>query len=621
MRHALSTLLIVGAALAAQVGAAEHGSPPVAMFRGGPQLTGVMTETSADRIAGIRFAFRADAPIRGAPAVYRGVLYVGGTDGVFHAIDAKTGIERWRLRTGGAITASPAAADGRVIFASRDGLLYAVDARRGNVLWTHRFGADLGPQNYWDYYLSSPTVVGSSLFIGSGDGHLYAFDAASGRVRWKADAGARIRGTAAVQDGLVVFGTMSGQVRALNRADGTPRWSFATEGAARTFEEAGNDTTSVFGSPTIAGRTVTVGGRDGFLYALDLATGRQRWRTTHDGSSWILSTAFDGDSLYVGSGSALIVQAADPSTGAERWHFATRGAVFGSLALAGDTLLFSDFTGTLYALDKRSGALRWQFAMGGRSLSTPVVADGIVYASSDTGVLFALDVAQAPPAPTGRPRRIVHWAGMKSAKAYGWFKNGVDTAILNHLKGAGYEPMDAAQLEAFLREQLASAAPSVVVFTDNKIPDTLADESAGKPLIRRYLEAGGKVALLGPNPLAFRTDAGTGEVTEIDFNVPARVFGIAFPDQRLVGGFYASTPTATGQRMGLRTRSVSYLAIDAGKDPEITVLALDEYGKAAAWLKRYGGAPGTGLLQLAVPRQDLTDFSEYQAVIEFGVGW
>jgi hypothetical protein len=161
----------------------------------------------------------------------------------------------------------------------------------------------------------------------------------------------------------------------------------------------------------------------------------------------------------------------------------------------------------------------------------------------------------------------------------------------------------------------------VVVFCDNKIPGTLADTSAGKALIRRYLDAGGKVALLGPNPLAFRADASTGEVTEIDFAVPARVFGIVYPALRLTGGFYASTPTAAGQRMGLRTRSVSYLAIDAAQDPDISVLALDEYGKAGAWLKRYGGPLGTGLLQLAVPRQDLLDFSEVQAVIEFGVVW
>jgi outer membrane protein assembly factor BamB len=572
-------------------------------------------------IDGVRFAFRADAPIRGTPAVQDGALFVGSSDGVFHAIDAKTGIERWRLRTGGAITSSPAAAQGRVFFASRDGSLYAVDAKAGRVLWSHRFGPDLGSQNYWDYYLSSPILADGSLFIGSGDGHLYAFDAATGRVRWRQDAGSRIRATAAVRDGLVVYGTMGGRVCAVNQADGAPRWCFATEGAAHRFEDAGNDTTSVFASPTIAGGLVAVGGRDGFLYALDLATGRQVWRTTHDGSSWILSTAFDGESLYVGSGSALIVQAADPATGAERWRFATRGAVFGSLAVAGDSVVFSDFTGTLYAIDKRNGALRWQFGMGGRALSAPVVADGVVYAASDNGVLFALDIAKAAPRASARQRRIVYREGLKSATAFAWFKNDIDVAILDHLKGTGYETMDAAQLEAFLREQLVSAVPSVVVFADNKIPDRLADESAGKALILRYLDAGGKVALLGPNPLAYRADATTGQVTEIDFALPARVFGVAFPDQRLVGGYYASAPTAAGRHMGLRSGSVSYLAIDAAINREVTVLALDEYGKASAWLRPYGGRPGTGLLQLSVPRQDLVDLSEYQAAIEFGVAW
>ena len=33
---------------------------------------------------------------------------------------------------------------------------------------------------------------------------------------------------------------------------------------------------------------------------------------------------------------------------------------------------------------------------------------------------------------------------MKSPAAYGWFRNGVDGAILGQLKGAGYEQVTAA---------------------------------------------------------------------------------------------------------------------------------------------------------------------------------
>ncbi len=145
---------------------------------------------------------------------------------------------------------------------------------------------------------------------------------------------------------------------------------------------------------------------------------------------------------------------AAPSAGA----FNARGAVFSSIAIARDTLLFSDFAASF----------------------TPSTA------ARECRAL---------------PRRIVHWEGAKSPAGYGWFRGGVDLAILGQLKGAGYEQRDAAALAAFMAEATAASAPSVVVFADNKIPVELSDKSAGPAPIRRYLEAGGKVAMLGPNPV------------------------------------------------------------------------------------------------------------------------
>ena len=433
----------------------------------------------ADRLEGVRFTFRTGAAIRTRPLVVAGTVYVGSADGNVYAIDAKTGAERWRHTTGGAVVSSAAAGDGTVLVASRDGQLYCFDGRDGTVRWRYRFGAELGAQNYWDHVLSSPVVQAGRVYIGGGDGLLVALDAASGAVLWRHDAGARIRSTPAVQGDVVVFATMSGHVVALDARDGRQRWRFATDGAAHAFADKGNDTTSVFASPTIAGALVTIGARDGQLYALELATGRLAWRTTHDGSSWILSTAYDGGTLYVGSGSALIVQAADPATGAERWRFKTQGAVFSSIAIANDTLLFSDFAGVLYAIDRRSGKSRWQYPLGSRSFATPAVADGVVYAASDSGVLVALSVARgSADAPRAAPRRIVYFEGAKSPAAYGWFRNGVELAVLGQLKGAGYEQMDAAALAAFMAATTPASAPSVVVFADNKIPAELGDTSA-----------------------------------------------------------------------------------------------------------------------------------------------
>ena len=569
-------------------------------------------------ISGVRFTIAVGSPIRGSPVVDDGVVYFGSTDGRLHAADARSGEVRWRFATGGAVDSTPAIDSGRIYFTSRDGFLYSVSTA-GKLAWRQPLGRDLGPHNYWDYFLSSPTVHAGTVIVGSGDGSVRSFEARTGRLRWRFDAGARVRSTPAVSDGYVVFGTMAGHVIALHERDGTLAWRFATDGVKRTFEEVGNDTTSVFTTAAISAGRVFIGARDGNLYAIDLRKGDLLWRTTHDGSSWILSTLADGEHLYVGSGSAQIVQAADPATGKEAWRAETQAAVFSRIAMRGDTLAFTDFAGNVQAIDRATGATLWRFPMGGRSLSTPAFGEGIVYCASDSGVLFALDAAPRQDDRSRAPRRIVYAAGKAGPESFSWFQAGVDTALLAQLAARGYERMDTAQLGAFLRAYDARSPRAVVVLADNRIAPELVAEVDARPLIRRFLDAGGKVALLGPNPLSYVTDPATGALTGLDHGVPLRVFGVAYEPQHDVGGYYASAPTAQGRRMGLRDGFVGFPALSPGRETE--AIALDEFGKASAWLRGYGGSPGTGLLQLPLPRGETQDLSQAQAVIEYGITW
>ena len=600
------------------------GVEPPAMFRGDAAGSGVQRAPTAAGIASVRFTFDAGSPIRSSPVVRAGTLYVGASDGTLHALDAATGAPRWRFQAAGAIAAAPAVDDVAVYVPSRDGFLHAIDVRTGRERWRRHFGQPLGLDDYWDYHLSSPVLVDGTLFIGGGDGRVLALDAARGRVRWQVDVGSRVRSTPAVHDGVVVFGTLSGHVRGLRARDGAPLWSFATDGAAHKFADADNDTTSVVASPTIVARDdgaiVAVGGRDGNLYALDLHSGQLRWRITHDGSSWMLATATDGRTLYVGGGSAAIVQAVDPASGVERWRFKTRSAVFASLALAGDSLLASDFTGELVALDKATGRRLWQFPLGGRALSTPLVVGNIAYAASDSGVLRALELTpHASAVAAAPPRRIVYFEGPRSPKAFSWFLNGQDAALFGQLKAAGYEAMDADQLLAFMRQQDKDSPAAVVVFADNRFPAAIVDAANGLAPLRRFLDVGAKIALLGPNPLAYKADPVTGEVQDIDFAAPQALFDVRFPPPQEAGGYYAVAPTAAGRATGLRHAGVASSPIDP--QPGVTILCVDEFGRASAWLRGYGGRPGSGLLQLELPRNEPPDFAELRAAIEQGVTW
>jgi hypothetical protein len=228
-------------------------------------------------------------------------------------------------------------------------------------------------------------------------------------------------------------------------------------------------------------------------------------------------------------------------------------------------------------------------------------------------VLRHRDRAGGAPPPPGR--RVAYWQGPAAPGAFSWFQNGVDAAFLAYLVGAGYERLDRAALATFMRD--AERAPnSVVVFVDNRIPDELTKTDGVTPAVRGYLDAGGKVVLTGPNPLAFVTDA-AGQVVGLDFDVPSRVFDVRYEPPQRVNGYYVSVPTAAGRAVGLRSPFVSSGAVDPGQ--AITVLATDEFGMASAWSKAYGGPHGAGLWQLALPRQDVADYSEIRTAIEVGV--
>jgi eukaryotic-like serine/threonine-protein kinase len=600
-------------AIASAICSANEAISPT--FHDVPALTGSAQGAVVANNDGVRFVFKAGAAIRSTPALRDNTLYFGSNDANVYAIDAKTGAERWRFKTRGAVTSSPAADGGDLFVSSRDGNLYALGLVNGVEHWHFGFGRDVGANDYWDYFAASPVLADRRIYVGSGDGHVYCIDADSGKVIWKFDAGSRVRSTTAVSGNSVVFGTMSGYVVAVDRTNGKQRWRFATAGATHTFADKQNDTTAVPGSPSISEGIVTIGGRDGFVYGLDLSTGKQKWRQTHDGSSWILATATDSSTVYVASGSASILQAADLTTGKERWRFKTHGAVFASPVLADNLIYFADFSGLVYAVDRGTGAQRWRFPTGDRVFATPVLGDGILYVASDNGTLFALEGnAQLQSRPLAR--KIVIREGRKSADAFSWFAGGLDEVITNYFIAQGYELLEAEKLAPFLREQIEAHTPSVVVFSDNQFPSSIVAEESPRALIRQYLDAGGKVAMLGPNPLAYHRDA-TGDVDKVDYDPARRVFGIDYFKPERMGGWYPTTITAEGHRFGLRDSGIDTAPVDPRQ--VTTVLAVDEYGNAGSWVKSYGGPKGSGLLQLNVPRTAPTDLAPYQAAIEYGL--
>ena len=563
------------------------------MFRGDPSHHGVY-DGGGSSLVGLAWRVATEGDVISSPTIAGGVVFVGSGDGHIYALDLATGDRRWRYDAGSPVSSSPAVGGSLVYAAARDGSIVALDASTGVRRWRLTTGADLplpwGHES-GDHFISSPTYVNGTVVIGSGDGAVSAIDARTGRVRWRARTAGRVRSSPAVAEGRVFVGSYDGRVYCFDLASGAERWHYDTEGVTLASGSFGFDRRSIQSSPAVADGVVYVGARDGFLYALDAATGQLRWRVDHK-VSWVITTpAVSEHTIFAGSSDAHFVQAVD-TTGRELWRVNTDVPVWSSPAIAGNLVFFGDGAGRVHAVDRRSGTERWMFRSGSTVFSSPAVAGRLVIFGSTDGSVYALRADDGPAV-----ERAVFFDStyLKAASVR------QPDVTARTLVNRGYRMIDATALATFLGERIADRKPSVVVFAIDHAPEAVITKPYAQSLLRRYLDAGGKVVWTGKPPLIYPFDLAAGRfppMSQMDWASPNDLLGVrhdaALFDARGVRA------TASGARLGLPPRWRDSWSV--APQGVTRVLGLDEWGLAAAWLKSYGGPEGTGFLR--VPADD-----------------
>ncbi|MDX1942303.1 MAG: PQQ-binding-like beta-propeller repeat protein [Saprospiraceae bacterium] len=586
-------------------------------FRGGPQHPGYYQTQGVHHSPRLKWSFKTEGSVQSAPAIKGNQIFFGSADGNFYAVDIQTGTELWRFKTTGSIASSPSIAGNLVYFTSRDQHCYAVDTKTGKLAWKFDLGKDIPYDWAFDNILSSPTILGAMLYIGSGDGHVYALDSKHGKVKWKFKTQGRVRSSAAVDKNVVYIGDTEGYFYALNAANGQKIWAFETEGIKFKNDKWGFDRKAVISSPVLTDELVIFGCRDGFMYAVDRKNGHQVWRMDHQ-VSWVMSSpAIANGKVFAGSSDGQFVQAVDLKNGQELWRFEANAVIWSSPTVVNGMVYIGCADNKLYALNAENGEKIWRFRTNARILATPVVAEGVVYCGSDDGYFYAISgESQADPAYVA-PEKAVFW---KQNAAQG-LTNTFENYAKDYLSAEGYTVLDTNAIEDFLRKRIQDRKPSVVVFPTQLIPASIAIDSVNTPLIRQYLNAGGKVVLLNALPtLVYVYDPATGQPVAIDFSKMEAIFGIRYygKDTRGHGGTYHAAVTGEGKKWGLRG---GWLNRCCSLDPKqvSAVLATDERGNASAWVKNYGGREGTGLVQLRYVPETLSDMASLLAAIEFGL--
>jgi outer membrane protein assembly factor BamB len=295
----------------------------------------------------------------------------------------------WRFKAGAPVRSTPVAGADRIYFANAKGQVFAVDAH-GQEVWRKSFlqptRNDRTPR---EEVFDAPLVFVDGLVVaGSASGIVYALDAATGDECWKVDLDGTVLGapTFAVSGTadneavrLFIIEQGAGVLHCLNARTGDSIWQ--SEGVDRCDA-----------SPGIGGGVVVFGSCAAALHIFSADSGEMLREIPIDDDSQVAGgVVIIGDAAFSGSRSGKVLQV-NTKTGAVGWvNEDSLDEVFSTPAVNDAWVVVGSADGQVYGLDRATGEQRWAFGTDGE-FSSPVIAGDKVLACSE-GTLHLLRLA------------------------------------------------------------------------------------------------------------------------------------------------------------------------------------------------------------------------------------
>ena len=333
------------------------------------------------------------APVSGsvivAPALDNGVLFVADESGALTAFNATTGVRRWRAQMAGPVGGvSMTAANGLIFARTRLDTLAAYRESDGSLAWGRQFPTlDVGTAAVESGVLYAVAVDPSDQ---QHTGFLYAFDPATGQPLWHT----QLTGMSvdAISIPLPVVANGAAYVSALRQGGGTTSdnllvaVSLSTHAILWSAGVTGRDLAAAGGAVYVSGEASDMSGTIP-LSAVEASTGKTLWSqpiaNAGQAGGFLSPPLVSGGTVFVSTYGGY-AYALDAASGAQRWG-AQVGGTAGVLPVALGTTVYISSSNGPHALDAASGAQVWFAPTGGAT--SVAVGTSLVYVGSGSGVL------------------------------------------------------------------------------------------------------------------------------------------------------------------------------------------------------------------------------------------
>jgi outer membrane protein assembly factor BamB len=311
------------------------------------------------------------------PVLYKELVIQGNELDSLSAYDKTTGRLRWKKRISGGVASSAKLADGVLYFGGGDGFFYAVQAANGVTKWSFPIRSE---------GIGAPLVANDAVYFLAGNSAAYAVRASTGEQIWfynrpdPADITVRGASEPSLYGKNLYLGFSDGALVVLDKDKGTVVWEKPLSTNAR-FKD-------VDAKPVIDGERVYISSYDGQLYCLNALNGQTLWVSDEGGFTPV--TIFENTIYY--STSTRKLMALDKVSGKQLWSVDLKKTVASQPVVYRGLVLASEWSGSLKAFDQLTGRLVTAFDTGRGVTSRPALdpARDAVYVMSVDANLFAL---------------------------------------------------------------------------------------------------------------------------------------------------------------------------------------------------------------------------------------
>lgn len=336
-------------------------------------------------------------PLSSGPVAADGKVFLLDSNQAVIAVSASDAKPVWRVqlasenrRDGRAFGGGVAFAAGDVFVTSGFGFVVALDANTGMEKWRRNLGHPL---------ISAPSVRDGRVYVIANNNEIFALETATGATIWS-DQGlvepARIMSapSAAVAEDVIVAPMSSGEVIAFFPSNGRRLWTdtLSREGRATPMSSI-NDIPAY---PVVSGGLVYAASHSGVLAAIDLRRGERLWTLRFPSNQ---APVVLGDHVFAVSTEGQVV-AVDRLSGKIVWLSQlaryrnpneAKGAILWSgPLLARNRVLLLSSTGELVSLDVQTGAVMTTVRINANIARAPIVLGDTVFVLSEAGELIAI---------------------------------------------------------------------------------------------------------------------------------------------------------------------------------------------------------------------------------------